>query len=97
MTTTTMSAQRSILDTIKSLFAPAPQARLYGHASFVVGEDGEYQHTATHFTERPDRGESEEAFVARVRTKYREPGDSIDFGCEAGRTVMARITRLPRN
>jgi hypothetical protein len=96
MTTTTMSAQRNILDTIKSLFAPAPQEERYGHASFVVGEDGEYQHTATHFTEKPKPRETEEAFVARVRSEYREPGDTIEFFCEAGRTVTARITRRPR-
>jgi hypothetical protein len=61
-----------------------------------LGEDGEYRHIATHFTEKPLPRESEVAFVARVRREYNQPGDSIDFGCEAGRTVMARITRLPR-
>jgi hypothetical protein len=91
-----MSAQHTIINTIKNLFAPVPQERRYGHASFVVGEDGEYQHAATHFTERPFKGESEEAFVARVRREYNQPGDQVDVYCEAGRTVAARITRLPR-
>jgi hypothetical protein len=96
MTTTTMSAQRTIFNTIKSLFAPAPQAQRYGHTSFVVGDNGEYQHVATAFTEKRQPRETEEAFVARVEGTYREPGDRIEFFCEAGSTVTARITRQPR-
>lgn len=93
MTTMTMAPQRSLFDTLKGLFAPAPQERRYGRASFVVGEDGEYSHIATEFTAKPEKGETEEAFLARVRREYREPGDAVEFYCEAGRTVTARITR----
>lgn len=94
--TTTMAPQRNIVDLLKSLFAPAPEQRRYGRASFVVGEDGEYTHVATEFTVKPNPGEGEEAFLARVRRDYREPGDAIEFTAEAGRTVVARVTRRPR-
>lgn len=96
MTATTMAPHRSLRDILTSLFAPAPELRRYGRASFVVGEDGEYTHIATEFTAKPHPGESEEAFLARVRQEYREPGDAVEFSCEAGRTVIARITRRPR-
>ena len=95
MTTTTMAPQRSIFEILKGLFAPTAEEQRYGHARFVVGADGEYEHVATEFTAKPARGESEEAFLARVRREYREPGDAVEFSCEAGRTVTARITRRP--
>ena len=96
MTATTMAPQRTLFETLKSLFAPATEGQRYGRASFVVGEDGEYSHIATEFTAKPGRGESEEDFLRRVAREYREPGDAIEFYCEAGRTVTARITRRPR-
>lgn len=97
MTATTMSPPRSIFELIKGLFAPTSEVRRYGHAHFVVDADGEYQHVATEFTAKPERGESEEAFLARIRREYREPGDAVYFSCEAGRTVTAHITRRPRS
>lgn len=96
-TAMTMAPKRSILETLKSLFAPTPEERRYGRANFVVDADGEYRHVATEFTAKPAPGESEEAFLARVKREYREPGDAVEFYCDAGRTVTARITRRPHS
>lgn len=97
MTTMAMAPLNNIFETIKNLFAPTPEVQRYGHAHFVVDEAGEYRHVATEFTAKPAKNESEEGFLARVKREYREPGDAIEFRCEAGRTVTAHITRRPRS
>lgn len=68
-----------------------------GQASFEVGDDGDWQHAYTVLTVKLRKGESLEAFHARIRAEYKlQKGDMIDILDNGGRLDTARIKLLPR-
>jgi hypothetical protein len=65
-----------------------------GHATFVVGDDGELTHQETVTTVKMERGETIDAFVARMKQdQVWRAGDTVEFLNNGGRCDTARITR----
>lgn len=88
-----MQPTRPILAALLDLFKLGG----YGAAQYEVNDAGELVHARTVITVKMDKGETIEAFVARLRREYDwQRGDTLELLSNNGRLDTARITRMPR-
>lgn len=64
----------------------------YGKILFQAGSNGKLTHLQSITTVQPHKGETQEAFIERVKTLL-QPGDDVELACEAGAVKVVRITR----